>query len=179
MTHKDTHAYHQGTLPNKREFARTSSVFTAQLQPDNGPPLTGFVDSFSIKGLHVRSAQRVPVGTRCQITLTPDSLPERSPLRFRARPVQIAARGKITRLTDVGLGVEFTDILGQESFDYLCYFLRTLAEDTERIEREIRASTWAYLTPDTSDSSDSVVAPRPDTLIRRRPGRHLAFSKSG
>ena len=177
MKQNETHAYHLGYLPNRREFARTSVTFIAELQPDEGPLLVGSVDELSIKGLHFVSEQRVPVGTQCQVTLLPGGLTEVPASDADAVPVKITATGQVVRLTQDGFGLEFTEIVGQESFDYLCYFLWNLAEDKDRIEQEIKSSSWAHISSRSQAASAGSPPSGADTRIKRRPGRHLSLSK--
>ncbi len=156
---------------NKREFLRTATAITAELQPEQGNPLSGQVTDLSMKGLHFACNKKIPLGSRCQIDILLTGSKTPSPLLPISPQVKINAQ--ITRQTATGMGLEFTAIVGQQSFVFLQQLLRHLSPDRERIKAEIQASSWAHTKEDQHFESAFSSFSTTQTVIKRRRGRHL------
>ena len=156
---------------NKREFLRTATAITAELQPEQGNPLSGQVTDLSMKGLHFACDKKIPLGSRCQIDILLTGSKAPSPLL--PIPPQIKINARIRRHTATGMGVEFTAIVGQQSFIFLQQLLRHLSPDRERIEAEIQASSWSHTKEEQHFESAFSSFSTTQTVIKRRQGRHL------
>ena len=160
---------------NSREFTRTPTNIAARLRTEQGEELTGQVTDLSMKGLHFACHSRIALGAECQIDVLLGGSDEPSPL-LPVTP-QIKVNGHVTRWTNSGLAVEFTAIIGQDSFVYLQKLLQHLSQDSARIEEEIQSSSWSHTKQEQRFRSGHSFSAK-QTVIRRRPGRHLSPSDS-
>jgi len=156
---------------NKREFLRIATAITAELQPERGNPLSGQVTDLSMKGLHFACDKKIPLGFRCQIDILLTGSKTPSPLL--PIPPQIKINARVMRQTDTGMGLEFTAIIGQQSFVFQQQLLRHLSPDRERLEAEIQASSWAHTKEEQHFESGFSYFSTTQTVIKRRRGRHL------
>ncbi len=156
---------------NKREFLRTATAIAAELQPEHGNPFSGQVTDLSMKGLHFACDKKIPLGSRCQIDILLTGSKTPSPLL--PIPPQIKINARVARQTATGMGLEFTAIIGQQSFVFLQQLLRHLSPDRERIEAEIQASSWSHTKEEQHFESAFSSFSTTQTVIKRRQGRHL------
>jgi hypothetical protein len=186
---------------NLREFTRTPVLATAtllpQYEPDestsysptrppqgsiskrstlDGPVICGYTTDLGIQGFHLVCAQRLAVGTACQIMLlegeqTPETLIESPQL-------SIEASGKVVRITDAGLALEFTTIVGKYSFERLRTLLLAHSPEADRIEGELQTTSWSYETQTLVPTAQRKLPPPRKTLITRlSPTARLPDSK--
>ena len=150
-----------------RTFTRTPLAVTATLLPSAGPIICGYTTDLSMQGLHLVCAQRVAVGSTCHIMLLEGQQPPESLL---SRPqLSIEATGIIVRLTDSGLAVQFTALVGKQSFERLRALLLAHAAEADRIEGELQTAPWSYETePLTSPHLSDFSLPY-QTLIKHQP----------
>ena len=167
---------------NLREFTRIPVVATATLRPHyeqagheqagsysltratDGPVICGYTTDLDIKGFRLVCSQRVAVGTPCQIMLleggqAPETLIESPQL-------SIEATGKVVRITDTGLALEFTAIIGKYSFERLRTLLLAHSSEADRIEGELQTTSWSYETQTIVPTAQRRLPPR-KTLIKR------------
>lgn len=91
--------------------------------------ISGLTRDLSMKGIYVVSQERLPVGTDCRVTLVATGGLGR---------VRVEAKAKVVRLGKEGMGVEFVEIIGLESFEHLRNFVLYNSQETERVEEEFR-----------------------------------------
>jgi hypothetical protein len=170
---------------NLREFTRASVVATATLlpqyehaghepaDPDNptrstdGPVICGYTTDLGIKGFHLRCAQRVAVGTPCQIMLLEGA---QAPETLLASPqLSIEASGRVVRITETGLALEFTAIIGKDSFERLRTLLLAHSSEADRIEGELQTTRWSYETQVIVPTAQRTLPPPRKTFIKRTP----------
>ena len=110
---------------NRREFTRVP-VTIRTLVEAGGRVLDGASShSVSMKGLAVRTGERLPVGTPCRLTLVlvPDQ-------------VEIRAEGTVVAHLPDGMACQFTRILGLDSYEHLRNLVYYNAPDVEQVESE-------------------------------------------
>lgn len=166
---------------NLRAFTRTPVQATATLFPQhetrerhgqdrlsgslNASIICGYTTDLGIQGFHLVCAQRLDVGTACQIMLlegeqTPETLIESPQL-------SIEASGKVVRITETGLALEFTTIIGKYSFERLRTLLLAHSSQTDRIEGELQTTSWSYETQTIIPTHQHTLPPPRKTLIKR------------
>ena len=167
---------------NLREFTRTPVLATVTLLPQyeqpgqgrpedrsagamDGPVICGYTTDLGIQGFHLVCAQRLAVGTACQIMLlegqqAPETLIESPQL-------SIEASGKIVRITDTGLALEFTSVIGKYSFERLRTLLLAHSSEADRIEGELQTTSWLYETQTIVPTAQRKLPPPRKTLIKR------------
>lgn len=167
---------------NLREFTRAPIVATATLLPyseqagheqadshspiqaTDGPVICGYTTDLGIKGFHFVCSQRVAVGTACQIMLLEGT---QAPETLIASPqLSIEATGKVVRITETGLALEFTAIIGKYSFERLRTLLLVHSSEADRIEGELQTASWSYETQVIVPTAQRRLPPR-KTLIKR------------
>jgi len=156
---------------DKRAFLRTAMAVTAELQPEQGDPFSGQVTDLSRKELHFACDKEIPLGSRCQIDILLSGSKAPSPLL--PIPPQIKINARITRQTATGMGVEFTALVGQQSFVFLQQLLRHQSPDRERVKAEIQSSSWSHTKQEQHFESAFSSFSTTQTVIKRRQGRHL------
>lgn len=112
---------------NQREFTRVHVQIHAEVVALGRTIHSSLSQDLSLKGMLVRTDERLPAGTPCQVKLLlGDELTE------------IQAEGTVVRAYDDGFAVQFNRILGVESYEHLKNLVLYNAADTERIEREFQ-----------------------------------------
>jgi hypothetical protein len=116
--------------PIKREFTRVRRATQAELSSGE-ETLRGQVRDISLKGLYVLCEPRWQAGTECQVAVK---------LGLDAEgELLVGARGKVVRVGSDGLGVEFTQLHGLESYWHLRNIVLYNAPDPEQAEQEFAA----------------------------------------
>jgi hypothetical protein len=80
--------------------------------------------------------------------------------------LSIEATGKVVRITDTGLALEFTAIIGKYSFERLRTLLLAHSSEADRIEGELQTTSWSYETQTIVPTAQRRLPPR-KTLIKR------------
>lgn len=134
----------RAAITERRKFTRVPIAIDVDLFADRGVRLSGRTKDVSMKGVYFVCDQHVPVGTECQIAFL---LGGRHPHAL-VLPVHLClkANGRIVRVSDSGMGIELTEIVGKDSFEYLRCLLLHHAVEATRIAEEIRATAWSYET---------------------------------
>lgn len=152
----------RGTSPtpvpgvNRREFTRVPLSLEADILAGDTPILSGRTEDLSMKGLYLACDKPLPVGTVCRIVLQlsgRDATASLSPLMLT-----IQLDGKVVRVTERGFAIEFREIIGQESFDYLQQLLLYHAQATsasEHVQRELQQASWVQTTQIVHPFADS------------------------
>lgn len=171
---------------NLREFTRIPIAATAALLPDyedagqeqadsdsptratDGSVICGYTTDLGIKGFHMVCDQRVAVGTPCQIMLLEGAQAPETPIE--SPQLSIEASGKVVRITDTGLALEFTAIIGKSSFERLRTLLLAHSSEADRIEGELQTASWSYETQIIVPTAERELPPR-KTFIKRRASR--------
>jgi hypothetical protein len=113
--------------PNQREFTRVHVHVQVEITALGQSILSSEPQDLSLKGLMVRTEARLPAGTPCEVKLL-----------LGDQLTQILAEGVVVRDYPEGFAVQFTRILGIESYEHLKNLVLYNAADTERIEREFQ-----------------------------------------
>ena len=132
---------------NQREFTRVPLAVEVDILSGDTPIVSGRTKDISMKGLYLLSDERLPVGTDYHIVLL---LSGRGPSASLA-PLMlgIQANGRIVRVTNAGLGIEFTEIIGQDSFEHLRHLLLHHSQEqpeTEQVQQELQQASWSQST---------------------------------
>lgn len=132
---------------NRREFTRVPLAIEADILSGDIPILSGRTKDLSMKGLYLLCDERLPIGTACRIALL---LSGRGPAAsLTPAMLTIQLDGKVVRATESGLGIEFHEIIGRESFEYLrCLLLHhsQVSQATEQVKHELERASWAQTT---------------------------------
>jgi hypothetical protein len=113
-------------VESTREFSRIPLRLEVQLLLEDGSEVFGNGVDLSLKGAFCETEASPPVGTPCTVALTFDSGDNK---------LSFYAAGRIARVADHGLAVEFTE-LELESFHHLRNLIRFNAPDPEAVDRE-------------------------------------------
>ncbi len=83
-----------------------------------------------MKGIFVVCEESLPVGTECHVSLVPSGEPKHFFIETKAR---------VVRVTDRGMGVEFVEIMGVESYQHLRNIvLYNSCQEIEQVEEELK-----------------------------------------
>jgi hypothetical protein len=134
-------------LVNQREFTRVPLAVEADILSGDIPIVSGRTKDISMKGLYLLSNEPLSVGRDYHIVLLLSGRgPSASltPLMFG-----IQANGRIVRVTEAGLGIEFTEIIGQDSFEHLQHLLLHHSQqrpEAEQVRQELQRASWSQST---------------------------------
>lgn len=115
-----------------RQFTRVAIAVEATVVPadDGDSVITGHTKDLSMKGIYVICEDKLPVGTKCHVSLVPSG----DPKHFR-----IEANAKVARVAENGMGIEFVEIMGLESYEHLRNIvLYNSCQETEQVEEELK-----------------------------------------
>ena len=115
---------------NHRDFSRVSLGIHAEI---SGPGFAGFqgrVRNVSMSGLFVVGQfKQELVGKPCRVILR---------LTEEGSGVSIDAQGRVARVNQDGMGIEFIELLGLDSHEHLCNLVRyNAASQIDRVEDEL------------------------------------------
>lgn len=121
------------TKESQRQFTRVTIAFEAEVifgEKDETTVITGRTKDLSMKGIFILCEEKLPVDSRCFVSLSPVGEPK----QFR-----IEANGRVARLGEAGMGIEFVEILGLESYDHLRnVVLYNSSGEIEQVEEELK-----------------------------------------
>lgn len=137
----------QVSFVNRREFTRVPVSLEADVLSGDIPILSGRTKDLSMKGLYLLCDKSLPVGMTCRIAL---QLSGRGPAAsLTPLMLTIQLDGKVVRVTESGLGIEFHEIIGQESFECLRRLLlhhSQAAQAPEQVQQELERASWVQTT---------------------------------
>jgi hypothetical protein len=81
-----------------------------------------------MKGIYLVCPNPLPLETDCQVSLF---------LSGSERPLSIQVKAKVARVDDQGMGIEFTEIIGLESYNHLRNLVLYNAPEADSVEDEI------------------------------------------
>jgi hypothetical protein len=111
----------------KRVFSRVEACLTVTIKHGERI-LQGRVENTSLKGMFVRTAEKLAEGDEVEVTLRP---PEEN-----AGPL-LACRGSVVRAEPEGIAVEVHD-MDRQAFAQWREIVRRHSDDPNRIEEELR-----------------------------------------
>ena len=113
---------------NQREFTRVEVRVRSEIRGGGATILDAPTHTISMKGLAVRTAERLPAGTECEIKLI-----------LVDGDVEIKAQGTVLKDLPDGLVLQFSRLLGLESYEHLRNLVFYNTADPERAEAEFNA----------------------------------------
>lgn len=113
--------------PNQREFTRVHVQVQVEVTALGRTIHSTQPQDLSLKGLMVRTEARLPLGTPCEVKLL-----------LGDQRTEILAEGEVVRDYEDGFAVQFTRLLGVESYEHLRNLVLYNSHDTERIEQEFQ-----------------------------------------
>jgi len=110
---------------NHREFTRV--LFSARTEIRAGAvTISGAPShSLSMKGMSIRTSERLPVGTECEITIV-----------LVEGEVEIQLLGTVVVILADGIAFQFTKVIGLESFEHLRNLVFYNTSELEQVETE-------------------------------------------
>ncbi|MEI8255088.1 MAG: PilZ domain-containing protein [Deltaproteobacteria bacterium] len=114
-------------MKNRREFVRVEVPVEADITLE-GRCFTAMVIDVSMAGTFLACDAQAALGTVCSVVLFLDG---------RGGESRIEAAGKVVRVVDAGLGVEFEELVGLDSYWHLRSLVVFNADDPEQAEREV------------------------------------------
>jgi hypothetical protein len=117
-------------ISNQREFTRVLVTAHTVVRAGNTILSAAQTHSLSMKGMSIQCAERLPVGTECEITII-----------LVEGEVEIQVLGSVVAHLADGMAFVFTKILGLESFEHLRNLVFYNAENVEQVETEFTAHT--------------------------------------
>ncbi len=94
---------------NQREFTRVPIHVMVEIRSGGTTLRTDKTQDLSMKGIFLQSDQALELQSKCELSLL---------LGGEENPVRIEVKGRVTRSSDAGMGIEFTEI-DLDSYDYL------------------------------------------------------------
>ncbi|MCS6925966.1 MAG: PilZ domain-containing protein [Candidatus Binatia bacterium] len=132
---------------NRREFTRVPLSLEADILAGDTPILSGRTEDLSMKGLSLVCDTLLPVGTVCRIVLQLSGREAAASLTPLMLTIQL--EGKVVRVTERGFAIEFREIIGQESFEYLQHLLvyhSRATSSSEHVQHELQQASWVQTT---------------------------------
>jgi hypothetical protein len=117
-------------ISNQREFTRVLVTAHTVVRTGNTILSAAQTHSLSMKGMSIQCAERLPVGTECELTII-----------LVEGEVEIQVLGSVVVHLPDGMAFVFTKILGLESFEHLRNLVFYNAENVEQVETEFTAHT--------------------------------------
>ena len=93
----------------KRELKRVSVRVIVSILPEEGPRITGSATNLGMQGLYVTCHRKLPVGTKCFMTLM---------LRDGHEEIRVEAKGKVIRTDKEGMALSITEVT-KDSYEHL------------------------------------------------------------
>ncbi|WP_447968335.1 PilZ domain-containing protein [Nitrospira sp. M1] len=116
--------------PGRRACTRVDVTHVVELQAGETRPIQGVLYDVSLNGLYVQCADRLPLHADCHVTLSLDG---------GDGELCIHATGRVVRIDDAGLAIQFTNILGEDSLAHLRNLvLLNSHECLPQVEQEFR-----------------------------------------
>jgi hypothetical protein len=122
-----------------RQFLRVDADIEAEIEAAGGR-VCGTTRDLSLKGMFVHVSQSFPEGSTCSVLMRLDG---------QAGAVAVRAKGYVSRASSDGMAIEFTDIIGLDSWDHLRGLVLLNAADSQRAQEQL-ASHLGLRSPDES-----------------------------
>ncbi len=113
-----------------RYFNRVEVKVNATLNFADETSLAATVRDLSMVGLFVHCAQHKDIGKECDVVLHLDGSATNPAIR-------VDAKGIVARLTDDGMAIEFTHLIGDDSYNLLRQIVIRYSADPVKAEREL------------------------------------------
>jgi hypothetical protein len=107
---------------DNRQFMRVATEVEAEVSGAGGS-VSGATRDLSLKGMFLRVAEPFPEGSTCRITLFLDG---------RGGDMRAHANGYVARTLIDGMALEFTELIGLDSWDHLRSLVLINAEEPQR-----------------------------------------------
>ena len=116
---------------NRREFTRVSVHMEVEVAATEVAVINGHLQDVNMSGLFLLCDTLLPIGTPCRVVLR---------LGSQEDETCIEVSGRIVRTQDEGMAIEFTEILGLDSFGHLRNLvLYNSAAWTDQVEEELQS----------------------------------------
>lgn len=113
---------------NLREFTRIPIHVMAEIKAGETVFRTDKTQDLSMKGLFLHCEKVLPLKSLCDVSLIIGS---------QENPIRIDIKGRVTRSSDSGMAIEFTEI-DLDSYDYLQNLIKYNSHtDIDAVEEEI------------------------------------------
>ena len=117
-----------GESPNRRTFTRVHVKLEAELQSGGKVLIKGTLGDISLNGVYLNCKGILAVNTNCDVSVLLDG---------GLGTVSIQAKGTIRRVEESGMAIQFTEIIGEDSFDHLRnLILLNSREQAKQVEQE-------------------------------------------
>ncbi len=113
---------------NRREFTRVSTKIEVEVRAGDSPPITGWTQDVSVRGLFFPCDSSLEQGAECQVILRLGESPNQISLEVKA---------KLVRVTGSGLAIEFIE-MGVEAYEHLRKLVLYNAVDSQKAEQELK-----------------------------------------
>lgn len=109
-----------------RQFLRVATEVEAEVSGAGGAA-RGATRDLSLKGMFLHVAEPFPEGSTVRVTLFLDG---------RGGELTVRALGWVARSSADGMAIEFTELIGLDSWDHLRNVVLLNAEDTQRAQEQ-------------------------------------------
>jgi hypothetical protein len=116
-------------MSERREFLRVPLNIEIQLKGSNELVLKASTQDLSLRGVRVSQLGDLAVGEDCEVRLV---------LGEGSQAVHVEILGRVVRVGQDGVGVEFLGIRGAESLEHLRRLVLYNAPDVRQAEEEMR-----------------------------------------
>ncbi len=113
-----------------RYFTRVEVKIDATVKFDDGTSFAATVRDVSMVGVYFLCHQHKDIGKECDVILHLGETPTNE-------EITVEAKGMVKRLTEEGMAVEFTHLIGDDSYHLLRRIVLRYAEDPTRAEKEL------------------------------------------
>jgi len=120
--------------PEPRSFTRISLERGAEVLVGDRAPFTAEIANLSMSGMLLKTEQPLEPGGTCKISI---------PLSEN-RELRIEALADIVRTIPGGFAIQFSKVLGLESYNHLRRLLLYNAKDPENLEQEFKAHSGIH-----------------------------------
>ncbi len=115
----------------KREFSRSPVAVEVDVTGDDFQITVREIRNVSMGGVGIAPCdEEIPVGCECRVRLY---------LGGRLSGVCIEAEGRVARADDEEIGIEFTEIIGADSYQHLKRLVLLNSEDPRAVQEEFGA----------------------------------------
>jgi hypothetical protein len=114
---------------DQRQFLRVSTEVEAEASGAGGT-VAGSTRDISLKGMFLLTTEPFPEGSTCRLTLYLDG---------RAGDLRVVANGFVVRSLIDGMAIEFSELIGLESWSHLRSLVVFNAEEPQRAQEQFAA----------------------------------------
>jgi hypothetical protein len=115
---------------NRRDFTRVPLAIEAEVRAGDRVIVPDQTRDLCMRGLYLRGGETLPLQSSCEVRIFPGG---------RESGAVVEACARVVRVDSEGMALEFTEILGGESYTHLRNLVLANAEDAGTVEQEFQS----------------------------------------